>query len=62
MGYAESVSGKIIGPWIHHEKMVFFDNGGHGMVFQDFHRKLRCIVHQPNQSPSHPVIFELPQL
>lgn len=62
MGYAESASGKIAGPWIHHEKIVFFENGGHGMVFQDFRKKLRCIVHQPNQSPSHPVIFELPQL
>ena len=61
-GYAESTSGKVCGPWIHHDKMVFFDNGGHGMVFQSFDNKLCCIVHQPNQSPSHPVIFELPEL
>ena len=61
-GYAESTSGKIRGPWIHHEKIVFFENGGHGMVFNTFDGKLCCIVHQPNQSPSHPVIFELPEL
>ena len=62
MGYAESVSGKITGPWIHHEKTIFAENGGHGMVFKDFDGKVRCVVHQPNQSPSHPVIFDLPEL
>ena len=62
MGYAESVSGKISGPWIHHDKMIFAENGGHGMVFHDFNGKVRCIVHQPNQLPSHPVIFDLPEL
>ena len=62
MGYAESTSGKVCGPWIHHEKLVFFDNGGHGMVFAGFDGKRYCVLHQPNQSPSHPVIFELPEL
>ncbi len=62
-GYAESVSGKLCGPWKHHDKLIFSDNGGHGMVFKGFDGKLYCTLHQPNQPPpSHPLIFELPGL
>ena len=43
--------------------MVFFDNGGHAMVFNSFDGKLLCVLHQPNNpAPAHPVIFELPEL
>ena len=59
MGYAESASGKVAGPWIHHEKLIHFVNGGHGMAFTGFDGKLYCTLHQPNTPPEHPAIFEL---
>jgi GH43 family beta-xylosidase len=43
----ESQSGKIRGPWIN-QKVIYKNNGGHGMLFQTFDGHLLMALHQPN--------------
>lgn len=50
IGQAVSESGSITGPWIQ-EKLVFSENGGHGMIFRTFEGELMLVFHQPNSSP-----------
>jgi len=42
---AYSQSGKIKGPWIQDEELLFEDNGGHGMLFNTFEGKLMLSIH-----------------
>jgi len=51
IGIAESVTGKVAGPWKQQEKPLFVKNGGHGMIFKSFDGKLYIVFHGPN-SPS----------
>ena len=46
MGMAISKNG-IHGPWKHIEKPLFYENGGHGMIF-DFNNKSYVALHCPN--------------
>ena len=50
-GYAMgmAVADKIDGEWKHIEKPIITKNGGHGMIFEDYQRKLFIVYHQPNQ-------------
>lgn len=48
IGIAESVTGKITGPWIQQEKTLFDKNGGHGMLFRSFDGTLYIVLHGPN--------------
>lgn len=48
IGIAESKSGKLKGPWIQQEELLFKENGGHGMLFKTFDGKLMLALHQPN--------------
>ena len=48
IGIAESVTGKITGPWKQHPEPIFNRNGGHGMIFRTFEGKLCLVFHQPN--------------
>ncbi len=48
IGIVESESGKLKGPWIHQEELLFTKNGGHGMIFKTFENKLLIALHQPN--------------
>lgn len=48
VGIAESKSGKLKGPWIQQDKLLFKENGGHGMIFRAFDGKLLLALHQPN--------------
>lgn len=62
MGFARSVNGDVLGPWIQDASPLFEDDGGHGMIFKDFDGKLRLIIHAPNLHPlERPTIisFEL---
>ena len=45
---AESASGKLKGPWLQQEELLFKKNGGHGMLFTDFNGQLKLALHQPN--------------
>lgn len=51
VGIAESQSGKLKGPWNQQEKLLFEENGGHGMILKTFDDRLLLVLHQPN-SPS----------
>ncbi|GGC13853.1 glycosyl hydrolase family 43 [Parapedobacter defluvii] len=51
IGIAESTTGKLTGPWIQQEKLLFDQNGGHGMLFKTFDGRLMLTFHSPN-SPS----------
>lgn len=43
----ESASGRIEGPWRNHT-VIYDENGGHGMIFEDFEGNLRFALHGPN--------------
>ena len=61
LGIAESVTGKVTGPWKQQETPLFSQNSGHGMIFKSFDGKLYITFHGPN-SPSgaeRAHIFEL---
>lgn len=45
-----SDSGEIEGPWIQLEN-IFEDDGGHGMIFEDFNGELKLSLHTPNNQP-----------
>jgi GH43 family beta-xylosidase len=48
IGVAESVTGKIRGPWKQHPEPLFNGDGGHGMIFRTFDGRLCIVFHQPN--------------
>lgn len=56
---AYSANGEIDGNW-HHEKPLFDDNGGHGMIFDDFNGNKYLILHSPNENPlERPVLIQI---
>lgn len=50
-GVAIADSGKVAGPWRHHDEPLFGKDGGHAMIFRDFEGALRVALHSPNRSP-----------
>ncbi|MDR2041413.1 MAG: glycoside hydrolase family 43 protein [Tannerella sp.] len=48
IGIAESVTGKITGPWKQQPEPLFNQDGGHGMIFRTFDGKLCLAFHRPN--------------
>lgn len=52
-GYVEAVAysenGKVNGKWKHCHKTLSAVDGGHGMIFKDFDKKLRFTMHYPNE-------------
>ncbi|OPA80505.1 glycoside hydrolase [Paenibacillus selenitireducens] len=59
-GLARSVSGKIIGPWKQDETPIFHEDGGHGMLFQDWYGNLLLTLHAPNNNPKErPIILRV---
>lgn len=48
IGIAESVTGKVAGPWKQQSAPLFTKNGGHGMIFRTFDGKLCITLHGPN--------------
>ncbi|WP_313491715.1 glycoside hydrolase family 43 protein [Sphingobacterium multivorum] len=64
IGIAESVTGKVSGPWIQQKDLLFSQNGGHGMLFKTFEGQLMLTFHGPN-SPAgseRMLIFEIEDL
>lgn len=45
---ARSNSGEITGPWVHEDKPIFENDGGHPMLFRTFEGQLVMAIHQPN--------------
>lgn len=60
-GYVEAVSHSgnsgLLGPWIHSEKLLMENDGGHGMVFRGYDHVLYFVFHTPNATP-----FERPKI
>jgi hypothetical protein len=62
-GYVQAIAysdnGEIDGKWFH-EKPMFEENGGHGMIFDDYNGKKYLILHSPNENPyERPFLFEI---
>lgn len=56
---SESVSGKLAGPWTNH-RILFGQDGGHGMVFRKLDGTLCLTLHQTNRPPNErPKFFDL---
>jgi len=57
---AASESGLLQGPWTQLPRPLFYDDGGHAMVFRTFDERLMLILHHPNKSPGErALLFEL---
>ncbi len=56
-GISKSTTGKITGPWIHQEKPLYENDGGHGMMFRTFNGELMLTLHAPNDTPLERPIF-----
>lgn len=48
VGVAESVSGKLVGPWVQRAEPLYPANGGHGMLFTERDGSLWFTLHSPN--------------
>lgn len=61
IGLAESVTGKVTGPWRQQKEPIFSKNGGHGMIFRTFDGKLCITLHGPNTplGQERALIYEL---
>lgn len=57
VGMSVSESGKLVGPWRHSDKLLFEENGGHGMMFQSFDEKNYFVLHRPNNHPEERANF-----
>lgn len=45
---AESLTGRLAGPWRQQSEPLFKQDGGHAMIFKDLDGKLRLVLHSPN--------------
>ena len=66
-GYVESIAyaecGNLFGEWKQTNKLHCNDDGGHGMMFEDFNNQRKIILHSPNsKSGTHPKIYNLIKL
>lgn len=62
VGEAISESGSMDGPWTHSDRLIFPENGGHGMAFRRFDGELIYTLHYPNDSlKEHPIFIDLKQ-
>ncbi len=48
VGLAASDNDEIDGNWIHHDHLLFEENGGHGMIFRSKQGELIFTLHYPN--------------
>ena len=48
VGLAVSENGRVEGPWTQIETPIWPENGGHGMVFEDFEGNRQFVLHYPN--------------
>lgn len=63
-GYAQAIArsdnGDITGNWIHEPKLMYENDGGHGMIFRGLDGKLYLTLHSPNESLlERPHFYEL---
>lgn len=63
-GYVQAISysdnGDIDGNWKHDLPLLAEKDGGHGMIFTSFDKKLHLVLHRPNNNPyERPVLTEI---
>ncbi|MBQ4088183.1 MAG: GNAT family N-acetyltransferase [Clostridia bacterium] len=51
VGAAISKSGSIRGEWSHMQELIFENNGGHAMFFEDFDKSYKVCMHYPERTP-----------
>jgi len=58
---AKSDNGEIDGNWVYQDELLYADDGGHGMIFEDFDGNPKLILHQPNgvYNEETPCIFDI---
>lgn len=49
---AVSESGNILGPWHHDHRLLYTNDGGHGMIFKKFNGELCLVLHHTNVRPN----------
>lgn len=60
VGAALSESGSVYGPWKQQKPPVFPENGGHAMVFKDWDKQYKLMLHYPNDKyKERPCIFNI---
>lgn len=57
LGVAKSPSGRVTGPWIHEDKALYQNDGGHGMIFRTLDDGLMLTIHTPNKTPQERPVF-----
>ena len=57
VGIAESITGKVAGPWRQQPEPLYTANGGHGMLFHTFDGQLCMVLHAPNSGDERAHIF-----
>jgi hypothetical protein len=61
-GYLQSVlrsdNGKLSGKWLP-QKLLFEQDGGHGMIFKSFDHQMYLALHHPNCGPERLTLFPL---
>ena len=50
-GYARSLSGDILGPWVQEKEPLYALDGAHSMLFRTFGGQLMMALHAPNEHP-----------
>jgi hypothetical protein len=53
LGTLRSDNGHILGPWQHHEELIYSDDGGHGMLFHTFAGQLMLALHTQKAGWGH---------
>ena len=48
LGIAHSATNSVYGPWIQDKQPLFPADGGHGMIFETFDKRLLLVLHSPN--------------
>lgn len=66
-GYVEAVAysdnGDVTGHWTQSEKLLYSENGGHGMLFKTYEGQLMLTLHYPNDNyHEHPVFIPVKPL
>ena len=59
IGLARSRNGSVAGPWKQDAETLNDDDGGHAMIFKDFHGHLKISYHTPNSKAERPVIYSV---
>ena len=59
-GYATSLSGDILGPWVQEPEPLYALDGAHSMLFRTFQGQLMMALHCPNEHPKkRMLLFEM---